>query len=575
MESEIQLIERTDSTLKALEDAEIKRLNSALDASYKSLEQELLRKYPNYTAEAKPDLLATQRGILLANELQQQLILIDPAREAEITARFEKLLGTASAEGATLGEELIALQQGDSFVKASATVPIEAVAYAAKQSTDRLKSYDAKFAQEAGLIIQQGLIQGWGAMRVSEQLRGRLGVVKGRAETIARTEVISAQNQAAQQTYQSNGVDYVQIVATADDRICVFCSARNGNVYRLGEAQVPVHPRCRCFASPWSPEWAALGLTSDKRTADFREQGIKALKAKGLEPNDGLTPFERAAGLTKPPEIVWKPGDKPLTLHESLIESGRVAAEALDAGGVDMARSVRVELEALRGRIRSGEISRDDAENLLPQIQSDGAAAMQGLLSELMSSNPDDVVAAERAAGKVRIDESAAARRSRIQLTRILKDFALLTDGKGFAAPLDLIYREPRAWANNTAINIGKQKTVGETRRILFHEMGHRVELESPALNKAAQDWIQSRATGAPKPLNSILRTTVYNNSELAYPDKFITPYVGKFYKNGYTEVFAVGLEYFSSAAKLFELFARDEDHFYMMMGALKMGRQT
>lgn len=242
------LIARTDETLKTLEQEEIERLNAALEESYLQLEAELLRKYPNYTAEAQPGLLATQRGVLLANDLKESLILINPEREAEIEARFNRLLQTANKEGQTLGDELIELQQGDDFVKATATLPIEAVGFAAKDSVKRLKKHDQKFQEEASILIQQGLIQGWGAMRTAGELRQRLGVTKGRAEAIARTEIISAQDSATRQTYKANGIEYIIRIGTQDSRICGWCAARAGQVYPV-DTPVVAHPNDRCFPS--------------------------------------------------------------------------------------------------------------------------------------------------------------------------------------------------------------------------------------------------------------------------------------------------------------------------------------
>src|SRR3712207_3983860 len=104
-EDTLRLIERTDRVLRDLEDAEVQRLNTALDNSYLELERELLRKYPNYTAESQPGLLATQRGVLLTQELSNVLSLVNPSREKEIQGRFERLLQTSSKEGTTLSQE--------------------------------------------------------------------------------------------------------------------------------------------------------------------------------------------------------------------------------------------------------------------------------------------------------------------------------------------------------------------------------------------------------------------------------------------------------------------------------------
>ena len=299
----LQLIERTDATLKDLEDAEIERLNKALDQSYLTLEKDLLAKYPKYTAESQPNLLATQRGLLLTSELKDQLKLINPEREAEIEARFTKLLGTASAEGTTLAEELIKLQAGDDFVKSTATIPIESVAAAATGAKDRLKKHGDKFSEEASIIISQGMVQGWGAMRTAEQLRGRLGITKGRAETIARTEIITAQNAATQQSFKANGIDYYSRVATQDAAVCAVCAVRAGAVYPVG-TPVILHPRDRCFASPFFPDFEESNPSYTK----WLKAHNKACREKTLEKvvEDARAAFEKANGLSAP-KAIWTP----------------------------------------------------------------------------------------------------------------------------------------------------------------------------------------------------------------------------------------------------------------------------
>ncbi|HEY9697015.1 MAG TPA: minor capsid protein [Trichocoleus sp.] len=295
MEDALRLLERTDRTLRRLEDSEVERLNKSLDNSYLRLEKDLLRNYPQYSADAKPGLLGTQRSVLLLGQIKDQLILINPEREKELTDRYEKLLQTASQEGSTLAEELVKLQQGDDFVKATATVPIEAAAIAARESIDRLKKHDQKFRENASTIITQGIIQGWGAMRVASQLRQQLGVAKGRAEAIARTEVLNANNGAAQQTFKDYGYEYFQLIATADDRTCPTCLARNMQVYKLGESKPPLHPRCRCFSMPWSPEHEEQG--KNDWTKAFAATALADFNKTGKTLETGATSFERAAGI--------------------------------------------------------------------------------------------------------------------------------------------------------------------------------------------------------------------------------------------------------------------------------------
>lgn len=308
MKKAVDIIERADRVLNGLESETIQRVGAVLDAAYNALEQQLLRQYPNYTAESQPNLLGNQRALLLADQLKDLLPLFTAQTKKQIQARFKKLLQTSSQQGTQLSSELMALLGGDSFVKSTATIPIEAIGIAADLAYNRLEKHGADFAGRATALITMGLTQGWGVQRVAREMRSVLGIAKGRAEVIVRTETMNALNGASQQNYQQNGIEQVQVIGTADSRICRYCAGRNGNVYELGKITVPIHPRCRCYLAPFSMEWLRLGLTDAQWLEDFREEGIRLLAAQGQQPETGVSPFEKAAGMTNPPPVLWQPG---------------------------------------------------------------------------------------------------------------------------------------------------------------------------------------------------------------------------------------------------------------------------
>jgi SPP1 gp7 family putative phage head morphogenesis protein len=308
-EAAASLIARTDKALAGLEADAIASMNLALTNSYLQLEKQLLAAYPNYTAAAQPNLLANQRALLLFDELKTVLSAssMDAVKPA-LEKVYEKVLGAAAGEGTTLSDELMRLRGGDSFVTATGKVPIEAIAQAAKNAAELVVGKDQAFKAEARYLIIQGLATGAGGRKVAGQLRQRLGVSKGRAENIARTEINRAQNEAAKVNYKTNGIEYFQSIATADGRLCPYCGDRNGNVYRLDEASIPYHGGCRCYAAPFSPHWEDLGLTSNEWVKDFHDEGLALLEKQGGKANKGPTYFEKKAGMTTAPKPVWSPG---------------------------------------------------------------------------------------------------------------------------------------------------------------------------------------------------------------------------------------------------------------------------
>jgi hypothetical protein len=80
---------------------------------------------------------------------------------------------------------------------------------------------------------------------------------------------------------------------------------------------------------------------------------------------------------------------------------------------------------------------------------------------------------------------------------------------------------------------------------VIVHELGHWLEDNSPAAYKACSDFLNKRTAGEDaRPLNQIMHSFMgYDDSEMAKPDKFHSPYVGKIYPNGHTEVLSMGLE--------------------------------
>lgn len=621
MEDEIRLIERTDAVMRGLEDAEIKRLNKSLDLAYKSLESELLKKWPKYSSESQPNLLPQQRSLLLLNELKTVIGVTNPGQLKEVESRFTEMLKTASAEGITLAQALSELRSDGGFVASTAKVPVEVVALAAKDAVKRLSKHSDKFKEEASVIVTQGLIQGWGGMRVAEQLRSRLGVVKGRAEVIARTEVLSAQNQASQQFYQKNGVEYIQVVATGDDRLCPVCGARNGNVYELGKIQIPFHPLCRCYGAPYRKEWAALGLTKDDAVVKAHDEGIKLLETSGRQPDNGLTPFEKAAGLTKPPEPYWSPGAQKqlggikgmqpandITSSKQVSKNEGLHTEILNdgwaSGGQTLQKIDKIvygadspKLQALRGKLLALDKQVDDLLNAdeeaafksdawkeylkvskevaaLEEVKTAKALKLMELLrQEIIESSILSRADAEKLAGNVKILKSATKGFTEEEYRAELAEFFLITDAMGAETVKKIVKTDDRAYASETdkTVNIGRNGSKEEWKATLWHELGHHVEYDYWHFINGANSWLEARADGNYRPLREITGNDAYDEGEVAFPDTFISPYVGKLYATS-TEVLSMGLEHFVDAKAMLELYEGDREHFLLVLGGLRVG---
>lgn len=305
----LRLIERADKHLRSLEDSAIDRINTALESSYKDLEAKLLALY---SQDSGGSVMAKHRALVLLSQVSDLLTLLNTRNADAIQQQFEDLLRGAGNAGVSLAQELVQAIANETL-KTFAQVPVAAVRFAAQNAVRRLKNHGEEFREKVSTLVIQGLIQGWGTDAIAREMRRELSVTQSKAVMIARTEVLAANNDAAQAAYAANGIEAFQLIATLDDRTCPYCAARNMRVYKLGESQPPLHPHCRCYSLPWKQEWQRLGLTNDAWASQYRQKALTDLKTQGLEPKDGASPFEKANGQESATPL-WTPSL--LTLDE-------------------------------------------------------------------------------------------------------------------------------------------------------------------------------------------------------------------------------------------------------------------
>lgn len=100
----------------------------------------------------------------------------------------------------------------------------------------------------------------------------------------------------------------------------------------------------------------------------------------------------------------------------------------------------------------------------------------------------------------------------------------------------------------------------------LFHEMGHLVEGWDRTLLESSQDFIKARSSGKPASLKKLTGNN-YTAGEVAYPDSFFDPYVGKVYTE-YSEVLSMGLQCLASPDAAAVFAKADPEHFKQTIGA-------
>lgn len=295
----VGIAERYDRELAGVTDETLKRIFAAYDTSYRNLVKNLREAFPRLEQAGSISTLVRQGAI--AAELGEALKFIDPAAAKELEALGRDTIRQSGELGQQLaGDTLNYMGVQSTFT----TVPVGAVRNQAERFRERLVNYSDQQASSISAVVEQGLIQGWGTRKIEGQLRG-LGVsFKSNAETVARTEVMSAYNGAARSRYEQAGVAYIQWIATPAEGTCSLCYARNTKVWKITEApSVPAHPRCRCTTLPVS----SLDQIDTAFYESYSQDGLDDLARQKLQPDNGLTYWEKKAGATlaKP---VWVPG---------------------------------------------------------------------------------------------------------------------------------------------------------------------------------------------------------------------------------------------------------------------------
>lgn len=274
------LIERYNSALKAQEESTIRLINRVLDESFAGV----LKRAQGAIERGSPS--ASAYELALGRELGQLVPAVAPGEADRYENAFQRLLREAVKIGADFGNALLrqagAGRPEGPGVSTGFILPIEAAVGGARESRRYLERHGAEFAERGAEVVARGVLEGRSNAEIARQLRERLGVVKSRAETIAQTESMRAYGTARDARFRAAGVEQVRWWATSDDRTCPLCRPRAGLLYPLGQAQTPLHPRCRCTTTPWNRDVAEMEPRYVEAVERHRAQVLGAEPAAAL-----------------------------------------------------------------------------------------------------------------------------------------------------------------------------------------------------------------------------------------------------------------------------------------------------
>ena len=172
-------------------------------------------------------------------------------------------------------------------------------------------------------------------------------------------------------------------------------------------------------------------------------------------------------------------------------------------------------------------------------------------------------------------DSSATAKMSRLgvsipQFKESLAELYRYLGGKLGIIHFVVEGRSKRAFARGRGL-IALQGAINT--ETLFHECGHLAEAWDQAINAACLRFVKDRAEGPPVSLRKLTGNHGYRLAEVAYPDSFIDPYVGKHYSHAASEVLSMGIQCLANGASLRSV-AKDSEHLKLMVGICTMPRR-
>lgn len=139
-------------------------------------------------------------------------------------------------------------------------VGVERLQVLVSRTFTELQNITQDMATRMTRVLADGLVQGKSPRAVASDLTKQLDVSKGRALTIARTEIVRAHADGQLQSLEALGVNElgveVEWSTAGDGRTCPLCRPLKGKTFTLNQARgrLPRHPNCRCAWVPAIPK---------------------------------------------------------------------------------------------------------------------------------------------------------------------------------------------------------------------------------------------------------------------------------------------------------------------------------
>jgi SPP1 gp7 family putative phage head morphogenesis protein len=453
--------------------------------------------------------------------------------------------------------------------------------------------------------INKGIANGESLQKMMRRVRGsladryskgNLGELRRHTEAITRTSVAHVTNNARIATYSENDhvVKGYQFLATLDSRTTEQCMVRDGKIFPLDNAldMPPLHYQCRSDTTPVLKTWEELDIKGVKEAPEGTRAALggpvsgkvnypewlakQPKKMQDLALGKGRAALFREGKL--PFENLVNSKDKPLTLKQlrrlsektdgikmapvvtrespsAIIKPRQPSARPPSARTLLTGRQVRSRLKDNLGSIDDDIKSVNSKMENLYKTGWTGASNKSRTLRYLDRKNKRlHSKKLQLLSDELKVDDGMKVDFETRRITssrtkgdvdtarRFLETIVSKNVGRKTRTHIYPITGNERSFFRKGSIHLARNGRVKD----IVHEFGHKLEDINDNVRNAAQEFLRKRALEDPdglRSLNDIVGTNKFNPAESAWKDKFLSPYMGKYYSDGSTEIISKGLE--------------------------------
>lgn len=234
---------------------EAKKRASKLDIEEYARKAKKYVKSKDFSKEANED-MRLYNMTMKVNRLE----LLKAKIALELTGDFDKLrdyYDEVITDESMKEFERLAGILGKTITKADTVKRVKAIVGASFHNatfSERIWGQKELLKLEVEKHLRTALIQGKGSRELARRLRKVFGVSQYNAERLMTTELRRAQTEVAKQSYEKNGNEKYEYMATGPHP-CKICKGLDGKIFNVsdmmpGENAPPMHPQCHCTTGP-------------------------------------------------------------------------------------------------------------------------------------------------------------------------------------------------------------------------------------------------------------------------------------------------------------------------------------